>query len=155
MLIAIIDNGVVAQVGDYRDLFPNQTWAGGVPSAEWLADNSCMGVTVLKPYDSRTEKLVPAAPYIANGQVFTVSVAAKTQAEIDVDTASRAAQMRARRDAELARSDWRVIKAAETGVALDAEWAAHRQALRDITVQPGFPDVELPKAPDYVEMTKE
>ena len=153
MQIAIMKDGQIT-VGDYRDLFPNQTWPGGVPSDEWIEEQGWR-VSVFKPHDSRTEKLMPADPYVEDGMVYTVQVEAKTQEEIDADTASRAAQMRARRDAELARSDWRVIKAAETGVALDAEWAAYRQALRDITVQPGFPDVELPKAPDYVEMTKE
>ena len=33
----------------------------------------------------------------------------------------------------LADSDWRVIRATETGVAMSNEWKTYRQALRDIT----------------------
>ena len=59
-----------------------------------------------------------------------------------------AASVRTQRDAKLAESDWMVIKSAETGVALATEWAAYRQALRDITEQDGFPvNVEFPAEP--------
>ena len=143
MQIAIMKDGQIT-VGDYRDLFPNQTWPGGVPSAEWLADNNCMGVTVFKPHDSRTEKLVPAAPYIADGQVFTVSVAAKSQEEKDADTASQAAQVRAERNRRLAETDWRYRRDQTT----TPEWDAYCAALRDLPQQPGFPwDVTWPEHP--------
>ena len=39
------------------------------------------------------------------------------------------------RDRRLAASDWRVTKAAETGIPIPSEWATYRQALRDITTQ--------------------
>jgi hypothetical protein len=151
MNIAVMKEGQIV-VGDYRSLFPNTSFPASGPSAEWIAEQG-WPVTVFKAHDRDTQKLVPVAPYVEDGQVFTVTVEAKTQAEIDAETTSLAAQVRSRRDAELARSDWRVIKAAETGVALDAAWAAYRQALRDISSQPGFPSVEIPRAPDYVEMT--
>jgi len=53
-----------------------------------------------------------------------------------------AASVRTQRDAKLAESDWMVIKSAETGVALATEWAAYRQALRDITTHADFPNLE-------------
>lgn len=37
--------------------------------------------------------------------------------------------------------DWVVTRAAETGQPIAPEWAAYRQALRDVPLQPGFPDV--------------
>ena len=58
------------------------------------------------------------------------------------------AEVRLDRDARLAATDWRVIKALETGVPMSAEWQAYRQALRDISQQPGFPgDVTWPVQP--------
>ena len=67
------------------------------------------------------------------------------QADLD---AKAAESVRTQRDAKLAESDWMVIKSAETGVALATEWAAYRQALRDITEQDGFPvNVEFPAEP--------
>ena len=47
--------------------------------------------------------------------------------------------VRADRNARLAATDWRVIKALEDGNGLDFDLAAYRQALRDIPSQPGFP----------------
>ena len=61
------------------------------------------------------------------------------QADLD---AKAAESVRTQRDAKLAESDWMVIKSAETGIALAAEWAAYRQALRDITTHANFPNLE-------------
>ena len=61
--------------------------------------------------------------------------------------AEQARNLRQQRDQELAKSDWRVIKALESNTPQDFEWAAYRQALRDITAHPDFPWTDLPKAP--------
>lgn len=55
-------------------------------------------------------------------------------------TAATAAAARAKRDQLLADSDWVVIKALENSQGLDFDWAAYRQALRDIPQQAGFPE---------------
>lgn len=48
----------------------------------------------------------------------------------------------------LAESDWVVARAAETGQPVPAEWAAYRQALRDVPAQPGFPgSIDWPAVP--------
>jgi len=71
------------------------------------------------------------------GVVHTVAEQeAAYQARLDEEAAK---SVRAQRDAKLAESDWMVIRSAETGVALDSNWATYRQALRDITAQAGFP----------------
>lgn len=153
MQIAIIENGAVVQVGDYRELFPTQTWPGGVPSAEWLAANGAMGVTVWKAHDARTQKLVGSNPYIEGGTVYTVMVEPKSQAEQDSDTASQAAQVRAERSRLLAACDWTQVADAPVD---QAAWATYRQALRDITAQAGFPwTVEWPHDPDYVPLPEQ
>ena len=52
------------------------------------------------------------------------------------------------RDAEIAKSDWVVVKHNELGTPIPQEWLDYRQALRDITEQSGFPDnVEWPLSP--------
>ena len=146
MQIAIVENGAVTRVGDYRELFPNTSFPPSGPSQEFMADNGCLGVTVFKPHDRRTEKLVPAAPYVEDGQVFTVAVEAKSQAEQDADTASQAAQMRSQRNRMLAECDWTQLS--DSPEANKAAWATYRQALRDITKQAGFPwDIEWPVSP--------
>ena len=149
MQVAIITNGQITAVGDYRTVFPNTSFPISGPSDAVLAELSAKKVTVFKPHNRATEKLVPCAPYVDGEFVCTVEVQAKTQAEIDADTASLAAQKRAARDRALQASDWRAIRAAETGVPMAAEWATYRQALRDFPSQAGFPNIDLPTDPDY------
>jgi hypothetical protein len=64
------------------------------------------------------------------------------------DTEAEAAFARLRRNAALAATDWRVIKALEDGNGLDFDLAVYRQALRDIPEQPGFPlNIVWPEMP--------
>lgn len=146
MQIAIIENGSVKQIGDYKQLFPNTSFPSTGPSQDWMEDQNCMIVTVWKSHDSTTQKLVPTDPYIEDGQVFTVTVASKTQEELDTQTASLAAQVRAQRNALLAQSDWTQGK--DIPDELSSAWAVYRQELRDITSQEGFPsNVQFPSSP--------
>lgn len=63
--------------------------------------------------------------------------------------AEAAKGVRSSRDAKLAECDWLVIKSVETGVALAADWAAYRQALRDVPTQAGFPhNITWPSKPE-------
>lgn len=56
------------------------------------------------------------------------------------------ARARAERDRLLAASDWTQISDAPVNKAM---WAEYRQALRDITRQPGFPDaITWPSKPE-------
>jgi hypothetical protein len=146
MNIAVMKDGQIV-VGDYRSLFPNTSFPASGPTAEWIAEQG-WPVTVFKAHDRATQKLVPAAPYVEDGQVFTVAVEAKSQDDIDSDTASLAAQVRQQRDSKLAETDWVVIKATETGTPVPEAIALERQALRDITAQPSFPwEVQWPTQP--------
>lgn len=54
------------------------------------------------------------------------------------------ARVRQQRDELLTKSDWRVLP----GRPNISEWETYRQALRDISLQPGFPfDVTWPTEP--------
>jgi len=99
--------------------------------------------------------LRPGAKYIArNGAIaewHSTDIPQPTDAEIEAEVerliaAQPAIEIRAKRNAKLAATDWRVTKALETGLALAPEWADYRQALRDIPQQDGFPhDVVWPQ----------
>jgi len=140
------------QVKHYKEMFPNVSFAASGPGDDFLSEQGAVKVNLFKEHDRATQKLVACAPYVEDGWAYMVEVQDKSQDEINADTASRAAQMRSARDAALKACDWRVIRAYETGVALDQEWADYRQALRDLPSQEGFPDVEMPHDPDYVPM---
>lgn len=146
MQIAIIENGSVKQIGEYKQLFPNVSFPSTGPDHQFLTANSCAIVTAWRSYDNQTQKLIPANPYIENGQVYTVAVADKTQKELDAQTASVAAQVRTQRNRLLAESDWTQGK--DIPDELSSVWAVYRQALRDVTDQEGFPSsVTFPTPP--------
>lgn len=138
------------RVAHYKDLFPNTSFPAGGPTDSFLASHNAYKVSVFRDHNRATQKLVSCSPVIENGFAYVVKVVDKTEEEIAADVAAKAAQVRAARDRALEASDWRVIRAAETGVAMDEEWANYRQALRDLPDAEGFPDVHLPHDPDYV-----
>ena len=92
MLIAKVQNEQVIEVADYRDLFPNTSFAVTGPDAAFLAENSCMTVTVFKAYDADTEKLVNVSPYVEGNTVYTVAVEPLTEEEIAAIKAAKLKQ---------------------------------------------------------------
>jgi hypothetical protein len=97
-------------------------------------------VKTTSPVVDHTKNVVEVAPALVNGawtQVWEVTEA--TADEIAERSEQAAAFVRSQRNALLASTDWLVIKAQETGGSISADWAAYRQALRDITAQEGFP----------------
>jgi hypothetical protein len=91
MLIAKIENNAVVQMADYREMFPQTSFPVSGPPDEFMQSNSCLHVTMFKPHDRTTEKMIAVAPYIEGGQVFTVAIEPLTQAEIDQTIASKIA----------------------------------------------------------------
>ena len=86
------------------------------------------------------------------GPVFTDTedkTAAEQEAEYKANIDNRASEgIRTQRDKLLEETDWVVIKAKETGTNLSAAFKDYRQALRDITLQDGFPhNVTWPERP--------
>ena len=77
------------------------------------------------------------------GPVFTDTedrTAAEQEAEYKAGIDNRASEgVRTQRDKLLQETDWVVIKAKETGTNLSAAFKDYRQALRNITLQDGFP----------------
>jgi hypothetical protein len=145
MLIAKINNTVLM---DHREVFPNTSFPPFGPSDEFLSEQGYAKVNAFKDHDSATQKLVPAEPYYEAPWVYTVHVVDKDNADIDAETESKAVQVRVDRDRLLSNSDWRVVKAMETGIVLSTEWVTYRQALRDVTQQLGFPwTIEWPTQP--------
>lgn len=81
MEIAIIQEGVVTQVGHYKTLFPNTSFPSTGPNDDFLGENSVKKVSRFKPYDNTTEKLVQADPYEEGDFVYVVAVQPLTEEE--------------------------------------------------------------------------
>jgi hypothetical protein len=138
------------RVAHYKQAFSNVSFPASGPSDDFLASHGAYKVSVFRDHNRATQKLVPCSPVVENGFAYVVEVVDKTEEEIAADVAAKAAQVRAARDRALEASDWRVIRAAETGIAMSQEWQNYRQALRDLPDAEGFPDVDLPQSPDTV-----
>jgi hypothetical protein len=133
MLIASLQN---LQPIDHTAAFPNTSFSVSGPNDAFLTEQGYVKVNLFKPHDRATQKLVPVAPYYEEPWVYTVDVADKTAEELQQETDDKAAEVRAQRNALLADCDWTQLADAP----VDSQvWAAYRQALRDITDQPGFP----------------
>ena len=150
MLVAKILNPAPV---DYRSAFPTVSFPASGPTDEFLAEQGYAKVNVFRDHDRATQKLVPCAPVYEAPWIYTVAVEAKTQEDLDADTAAQAAKVRADRDRRLAECDWVTLKAIDAsndglGIQLPQVWMTYRQALRDITAQAGFPwNVTWPDAP--------
>lgn len=75
-------------------------------------------------------------PIFTDGETTAAEQEAAYKAQKDTEQAKN---VRASRDTKLAECDWVVVKALETGGPVPADWAAYRQALRDLPSQNDFP----------------
>ena len=95
----------------------------------------------------------PLDYFVSKGKVESLPCRPAEWYDFDYDeglwkaNASRAAEIaRRERSAMLAESDWTQLP--DAPLETKAAWAEYRQALRDITGQPGFPfEIEWPEAP--------
>lgn len=136
MNIAIVIDGKVTAIGDYRTIFPNTSFPPSGPSDAFLAENNAKKVNAWLPYDQNTQKLVASSPYLQGDWVYTVRVESMTPDDIAARNASQAVMVRADRNARLAACDWTQLPDSPVDA---APWRTYRRELRDITKQSGFP----------------
>jgi hypothetical protein len=154
LYVKAIDNQIVAYPYTQTDLMretPSTSFPNGILSPVSLAEWNVFPVHYSDQpvVDVLTQRMVEIAPvYDGQSWIQQWAVEALPQDEIDARNAQQASSVRADRNARLAATDWRVIKALEDGNGLDFNLAAYRQALRDVPSQPGFPwDIIWPEAP--------
>lgn len=105
-------------------------------------------VTVLPEpnVEPRTYRTQQQSPSLKDGVwVIDWDIIPKSNDEIAADTATKATSVRADRNSRLTACDWTQLPDAPTD---KAAWATYRQALRDISLQVGFPwNVSWPAQP--------
>jgi hypothetical protein len=139
-------DGRVMYEGEFRALFPNTSLPQQL-SEELI--NSLGGDVVFEgPQAQPTRYQVGFADGVQqiDGKWYTkYSVADMDQEAIAAKDTEQAKAMRSQRTDKLKDSDWTQVADAPVD---KAAWATYRQALRDITAQPGFPwDTQWPDAP--------
>ena len=119
-------------IKDHTEWFPNTSFGDRGPSLDWIAEQGYYVITVWKPHDRATEKLVPAAPHLFDGMCCIVDVEPLTAEELQSRVDTQWAMIRSQRNQILKDTDWTQV--ADSPVD-KAAWATYRQALRDITMQ--------------------
>ena len=149
MEIRIRETGQVMYEGEFRSLHPNTSFPQQL-TAEILNDAGA-DVVLEGPQTQPTRYQTAFRDGVEqiDGQWFTkYSVADMDDEAKAAKDVEQAKSVRQSRDEKLKETDWMVIRSLETSVALAAEWATYRQALRDISAQAGFPwEVTWPDAP--------
>ena len=143
LLAKISDNQVIRfpyTLVDLRREVPGVSFPDAVDDAT-LISYGVVRVAAANPptYDSLTHRLTSTAELVDGGwlQVWAIQTLSESDATANVRTS---------RNKRLADCDWTQLPDAPS---LDAQvWTAYRQALRDITSQPGFPhNVTWPEEP--------
>jgi hypothetical protein len=119
-------------IKDHTEWFPNTSFGDRGPTLDWIANQGYYVITVWKPYDHATEKLVPATPHLYEGMCCTVDVEPKTEQELKERVSNEWTVIRQQRNRLLTESDWTQL--ADSPADKD-KWAVYRQELRDITIQ--------------------
>ena len=137
---------------------PNTSFPRDVPAAV-LAEYGVYEVKTPPAPDHDPEthfvEYAPVPTFVGGAWVYAPSVRPLSVEQIAERTASRASAIRIQRDSLLKDCDWVVVKAVDQnaqdsfGIQIPVVWLTYRQALRDITAQPGFPDtVTWPAKPE-------
>lgn len=144
MKIAIIENSIITAHGEHTEVFPNVSFPKEGLDLMWAQERNAYQIQSDRTR-LPTQKLTSVEPYIENGVVYDVIVEHKTPVELDAETAQKANEVRYKRNMLLTQSDWTQLADAPVD---NLAWAVYRQALRDITLQAGFPfTVDFPVAP--------
>jgi hypothetical protein len=118
------------------------------PSEEMLATWNVFPVKdrPAPAFDLATENCNQINPTLENAEwVMMWQVTPASAEEIAERLQDKEAEVRQQRNELLSACDWTQLSDAPVD---HTEWAAYRQALRDVTSQPGFPwDVEWPPIP--------
>ena len=99
---------------------------------EWIAEAGYYVISVWKPYDHATEKLVSAVPHLFDGMCCLVDVEPLTADELQARIDTQWQVVRTQRNQMLKDTDWTQV---EDSPVDKAAWATYRQALRDVTTQ--------------------
>ena len=147
MQIRIQSTGAVVYEGEFRSLFPSTSLPQQLTEA--LINELGGDVVFEGPQATPTRYQTAFADGVeqVNGKWYTkYSVADMDQEAKDALDAQQATSVRIERDGKLKDTDWTQVADAPVD---KAAWATYRQALRDVTVQTGFPwEVTWPTQPE-------
>jgi hypothetical protein len=119
-------------IKDHTEWFPNTSFGGRGPTLDWIAEAGYYVISVWKPYDHATQKLVSAAPHLYDGMCCLVDVEPLTADELQARIDTQWQVIRTQRNQMLKDTDWTQVADAPVD---NLTWAIYRQELRDLTKQ--------------------
>lgn len=150
-MYARIEKGQVIEypILDIRSMYPNTSFPLEIKDTD-LPDGLVIVYPELEiPSIQSGKKIEESLPVLVNGKYHRKYVLVNISNEENLQlTASKAMEVRMKRDQLLAKSDWTQFK--DISESVSTLWAPYRQALRDITDQPGFPfNIVWPQDPSF------
>jgi hypothetical protein len=145
-------NGAIVQfpysVGALRRDNPNTSFPKDIPKAV-LAEHGVFEVKMPAPpaHDPETQfvEYSPVPSLVDGSWVHAPTVRQLSAEQLAERRTNRAADARLQRNALLSETDWMAL----SDVTMTPEMRSYRQALRDLTTQPGFPDsISWPTKPE-------
>ena len=140
-MFAKIENNTVTEwsIPSITALFPNISFPE-ILSEKSMPDGYVMVGSSVPPAVGLNQRVVPGIPVKREDKwVQGWDIVGISQDEIDERTQALAASVRLERDQKMIESDWVILKAYELQIDPPKEWIDYRQALRDVTAQPNFP----------------
>ena len=140
-----ITNGTpeIYTIGQLRRDNPNTSFPKVISEATLASYNVFPLSPTEQPAYDHTKNAVEGTPVQVAGvwtQVWSVSDASSEEVSERLEVQSMIA--RSTRYELLQETDWVAIKAQELGTAIPSDWAAYRQALRDITSHANWPHLD-------------
>jgi len=129
-------------IKDHTEWFPNTSFGDRGPSLDWIVEQGYYVISVWKPYDYNTEKLVSTTPHLYDGMCCLVNVEPLTAEELQSRIDTQWSAIRSARNEMLKDTDWTQLSDSPVD---KTAWSVYRQALRDITTQPDPFNIAWPK----------
>ena len=137
-------------IGKLRQDNPQVSFPQDIPDATLVEfDVYPLRATTQPTYNVATERIEVGTPAQQNGEwVQICNVVSLTAEEMQQRNDDKADSIRHERGNLLAACDWTQIDDSPLTNIKKTEWATYRQALRDITIQEGFPwEINWPTKP--------
>lgn len=162
MLIAQINGLEIVAVDEATNLYPGVSFPVTGPTEQWMEENSCMYVSMSKPYDTNTQKLVSVSPYIEITDpqtplywVYTVVVEQLTPEDIAKREAIAKQSNKSSAEIELSQTDWTqnsdvADQANPPWLVNQTAFTEYRAKLREIAVNPPVTVTDWPVKPEEI-----
>lgn len=149
-MYARILNGQIVEypILDIRSRFPNTSFPQHIKESDLPSGFVVVHNAKDLPFAAPGKQIVETSPVLIDGKYFRNYTLVDIDDEQKIAEASiKADEIRKRRNELLAKCDWTQFK--DVDEVISSKWLVYRQALRDITDQPGFPfSVKWPRSPN-------